>query len=358
MSQAGQAFLKCAFAPPDFNTDPGRGIPDRYNGKTLGAKHQYTGNLTLTEDTDTYFVVAPTPGVAYWSFSLKAGTSVTSNNLQLNPTVYGEFTSLFGASGTGGADRTRNVEAFRYASTAVGIYATSNLMQFAGSISVWKAPLKQSIEARQVKTAATVSTIQNTIAVNGLETLTAIGRENYTQSFIKGMYTIATCSQPEFEFIPIMEAVNTVPQAITNFDATPVSSSMFGLLNASAGAAYLGMGDMDAIIIKVTTPKGATNSLTIKTWACVEYRPNTASVLYQYAGNSPPYDPVALEAYRRIAGQLPLAVESDKNADFWNRVKSILRSVLSAVSYVPGPLGMAASGAGMLADGIDALFLS
>jgi len=360
MSAAGQAFLKCAFAPPDFNTDPGRGIPDRFNGKTLSSKHQYTGTLALSAATDTYIIVAPTPGVAYWTFSVDAGTAITSANAVLNPQVYNDFSSLFGDPVSGGANRTSNVEAFRYASTAIGLYPTSNLMQFAGSISVWKAPLRQSMESRVVRLSATTGAAmsQDTVVVTGLEALTAVGRENYTESFIKGAYAVSTCNQPDFEFASILEGVAQVPQPVNGYDGVATVSNMFGSLATLANSVFLGMGDMDAIFVKISTPTGATNNLVLKTWACVEYRPQPASVLYQYAGNSPPYDPVALEAYRRIAAELPVAVECAKNAEFWTRVKGILRSVLSAVSRLPGPLGMAATGVGMLADGIDALFLS
>lgn len=360
MSPAGQAFLKCAFAPPDFNTDPGRGIPDKYNGKSLGTKHQFTGALSLGAATDTYIVVAPTPGVAYWTFTVAANTAITSANAILNPQVYSDFTSLFGDPSSGASLRTSNVEAFRYASTAIGLYPTSNLMQFAGSISLWKAPLKLSMENRVVKLSATAgaTTSQETHVINGLEALTAIGRENYTESFIKGTYAITTCNQPEFEFKNILEGVAVVPQPVSNFDATATVSNMFGSLATATNQVFLGLGDMDAIFIKISTPVGAVNNLVVKTWACVEYRPQPASVLYQWAGNSPAHDPIALEAYRTIAGELPVAVECAKNAEFWSRVKSILRTVLNAVSRAPGPLGMAATGVGMLADGIDALFLS
>ena len=334
MSPAGQAFLECAFAPPDFNTDPGRGIPDRYDGKSLGAKHQYTGNLALSANTDTYIVVLPTPGVAYWTFSVAAGTRITSSNAQLNPQLYDDFASLFGDTSSGGNLRTSNVEAFRYASTAIGLYPTSNLMQFAGSISIWKAPIKQATESRLMKVSATANatTSVDTIVLSGLEALTAVGRENYTESFIKGAYTISTCNQPEFEFQPILEGVAQVPQTVSGYDGVATVSNMFGSLLTSVNQVYLGMGDMDAIFVKISTPTGATNNLVIKTWACVEYRPQPASVLYQYAGNSPPYDPIALDAYRRIARQLPTAVECAKNAEFWNRVKSIMRGFLRAAS--------------------------
>jgi len=361
MSPAGQAFLKCAYAPPDFNTDPGRGIPDKYNGKSLGTKHQLTNAISFAAGFDTYIVVAPTPGVAYWTFSVASGTALTSANTILAPQIYQDFNGLFGDPATGGNVRTQNVEAFRYASTAVGLYPTSNYMQFAGSVSVWKIPLKQSLETRTIALAVTggATTQIDSIVLNGLEGLQSVSRENYTESFIKGLYTIATCNQAEFEFHDILEGVTVVPQRVADYAAQVAVSNMFGSLSTLATPVYLGYGDMDAIVIKVSTPSGTgvANSAVIKTWACVEYRPTPNSALYQYAGDSPPYDPIALEAYRRVAASLPTAVECAKNAEFWSRVKSLLRGVGKAVSYAPGALGMAGTGMGMLMDGLDALFL-
>jgi len=361
VSGPGKAFLQCAFAPPDFNVDPGQGIPDKYNGKSLGVKHQLTATIgangAASTGTDYYYVVAPTPGVAYWSFSLPGGTAPTSSNVVLVPTLYPDFASLFGNPVSGGSSRSSNVEAFRYASTAVGLYPTSNFMQYGGSISIWKGPLALTTEARVTQLSATAgaSTTTNTIAVNGLESLIAIGRENFTHSFIDGAYTISTCNQPEFEFKPILENTGTVPQPSANFNAAANASNMFGTFGNGTSDVFLGLGDMDSIFIKISSAGGSVNQAVIKTWSCVEYKPNQSSALYQYAGHSPPHDPLALELYRAVAAGLPTAVVCAENAKFWEMVQKLIRGVATVASYAPGAVGLAGTGLGMLMDGIATL---
>jgi hypothetical protein len=137
MSLAGTNFLKCAFAPPDFNNDPGQGIPDTFEGIVLPRKDVLTQSINFTANSDTYIVIAPTPGVAYWTANVPVGTTLAGATL--TAVAMPGFTTLFGTSAQ---SRATQVTAFRYASMVAGLYPTSNLMQFAGSINVWKIPLK------------------------------------------------------------------------------------------------------------------------------------------------------------------------------------------------------------------------
>jgi hypothetical protein len=348
MSPAGTAFLKCAFAPPDFNTDPGKGIPDTYNGKTLGRKDVLTRSLKGTVDRDDYYIIAPTPGVAAWYAQTTLGTAPNTSTAWSAitfPECFGTG-SLFGDEASGGSVRASNVDAFRYASLCAGLYPTSNMMQFAGSVQVWKAPLKQSLENVALTFATTPPVAFSTTesVVTGLECCNTVPPENYSHSFIDGMYTISGNNQPDFPFVPILEGYNKLPAQTTG-------SSMYGSLVGP----YLGMGDTDAIIIKISTPANAVNSFVLKVWACTELRVNPTSTLYQYAGLSPDHDPVAMEVYRKTLQRLPLAVVCAENAKFWQSVLSIIRSLAGAASYVPGPIGMLGKGVGLAADGIEAL---
>jgi len=74
----GLAFLKCAFAAPDFESDSAAGVPDEYSGRTLTKKHRYISTFT-GGTTDTFFLLLPTPGVAYWTAIAPAGTFPGAN---------------------------------------------------------------------------------------------------------------------------------------------------------------------------------------------------------------------------------------------------------------------------------------
>lgn len=352
MSLAGHNFLKCAFAPPDFNNDPGQGIPDTFDGKVLPRKDVLTKSLNFLANRDTYIVVMPTPGVAYWTVDVPVGGSLATTQLTAVPMP--GFTTLFGTMSTA---RANQVTGFRYASMVAGLYPTSNLMQFAGSVSVWKIPVKLEMATYDVTVATTVPTTisQTSWTLNGLEALDAVSQDNYTGSFIEGMFSQSVCNEPEFEFSPILEGIQIMPPTST----TLAQTGQFCYLNAptAATAGFMGLGSMDAIVIKVSAPTGAVNAAVLKTWACIEYRVNNTSALYQSAHNSPSLDPIALQAYRKIANEVPVAVACKDNANFWERVKRILNAGLSGAQMIPGPVGMVATGLRGITDALHALWV-
>lgn len=219
-------------------------------------------------------------------------------------------------------------------------------MKYAGSIQVWKAPLKQTSENVILTIPTTTPTVINVseLTVSGLEGATSVPTENYSHSFIDGMYTVSGNNQPDFPFKSILEAYDKMPNQESG-------TSMFGKMKGP----FLGMGDTDSIIVKISTPADAVNAFVLKVWSCVEYKINPSSSFYQYAGTSPHYDPVALEMYRRCMNEIPLAVVCAENAKFWESVLRIMRGISSAASYVPGPIGMIGTGVGMVTNAIAAM---
>jgi len=350
LSPAGKAFLKCAFAPPDFTSDPGMGIPDRYNGKTFMDKACSAVAVAPTAGNDTYYLVAPTPGIAFWTTTTTTGTPLTSSSVWtpvLHSGYFGAGQPLFG----GPTSANTNVDKFRYASLAAGFYTTSSAMTTAGSVQVWKMPLTL-VEEYYNKTVATTPAVTfdaSAPIVAGLDGSTVVPRDNYSQGVIHGMYTISTNNQEEFRFLDIHPGINRLPS--TNY-----TSSMWGVLNATASnAAIVGVGDLDAICIKVSVPTGASVSGVLKSWACIEFRTVPDSIYDRLCSNSPDYDPIALALYRQAAKGLPLAVMSAENANFWQRLLEVLGIGAAAAAYVPGPVGIIGAGASMLISGMKEL---
>lgn len=339
LSQAGMGFLKCAFAPPDFNSDPGLGIPDDFMGKTLCRKDVINSSVGFTAAKDTFLVIMPTPGIAYWKVEVPFGTfPLITDTLVAFP--YQGFNNMFPASSALIANRSSNVNQFRYASMCVGLYPTSNLTQYGGSITVWKMPLDLS-SALVNDTVA--GTSRMTYTVNGLAGLQAVSPDNYASSFIEGCYSQSTCSEPNFAFSDILEGIQTLPALGTT--ATQATMEVLMSAGTDLGAAgILGMGTMDAIVIRVSSPTGAANSAVLKCWACIEYRPTPASAFFQFAKDSPPLDALAMAEYRMIATELPVAVACKDNATFWERVKSIINGAINVGASLPGPVGLVGQG--------------
>jgi len=325
--------------------DPGQGIPDIYDGKVLMRKDQLSTAVSMTASFDTFICTVPLPGVAYLSITVASGTFPTATS-NWQPTYYpGYYSGTTGLAGNTSYWTGDNVTAFRYASSCVGIYPTSSIMNSSGAIQVWRAPIK--LEIAQRRAGSPPGPSGNYYAVTGLESTSGVGPENFTTKFLDGCYSVATCNQPDFDFQTI----------ITGLDGAPVSGILpsevdqYGYVSAPVA----GIGFMDTTIIRLTAPAGTSNSFVIKTWNCVEYQVNPTSPLYMYAGTSPSHDPVALELYHRIKKNLPVAVTAAQNAGFWSRVLNIIQSVSKVASYIPGPIGMIAGGVNNLANVIDSI---
>lgn len=324
LSEAGMSFLKCAFASPDFSVDPGKGIPDCYNGRTLSIKDCYTTTINFTADNDTYIVVAPVPGYAYFSQSLAIGGQPTS----LTGVPFPSYTTNFGDSNSAAMTATyessnNQFSAFRYASLAVGIYPTSNYMQFSGSISIWKADLNLGTNIAQVNTTGTPATVQALYYnLMGLESATTlVPRDSYNESFIKGGYCIATDMTGEFEWNDFKYSNGYLTTADTS------STSFRQLAPSSTSTALTGLGNVQSIIIKVSSSANAVNSAMIRIWNCVELKPRTDSSLFQFSGVSPDHDPLALEMYAHVKNRIPVAVPASENPLSWERVLKIIQDI-------------------------------
>lgn len=334
MSEAGLNFLKCAYAPPDFNSDPGQGIPDEFVGKTLTRKDVLNSSLSFAAGVDTFMLIAPTPGVAYWTITKPTGTFPVAGD-QFTPVLFPGFNSLFPATSATVSNRTQNVTAFRYASMCAGLYATSNMNQYAGAITVWKIPISMSTA---IVTDLVAATSRETLTVSGMSGVSAVATDNYTAAFIDGMYTQSTCNEPTFVFSDIYEGIQTLPLAGNSASQAAMEAGFNAGADATAGG-ILGFGTMDSIVVRVQTPTAAVNSAVLKVWACIEYRPAPSAALYQYAKNSPPLDPLALAEYRALSNEVPIAVASRDNATFWERVKQLINGGINMASMIPGPVG-------------------
>nr|QYF49914.1 MAG: putative capsid protein precursor [Sichuan mountain noda-like virus 1] len=356
MSPEGVAFLKCAFAPPDFSVDPGKGIPDRYNGKTIAIKDCATNSISFPANQDTYIVVAPVPGYAYFSASVATGVQPTD----LVGTLFPTYSTNFGNATTGDATvdyyntNNNNFTDFRYASLAAGLYPSTNYMSFSGSISVWKCDMNLMTNTVFAMTTAVTTTEVDTTRLQGLQSITpVVPRDNYTENFMKGAFTVAFDQTGNFEWNPFHYRDNYGNNAQAS-TGVPIRR----LTSPAAGASPLvGFGNTETIIIKVAT--GATaGSAILKVWNCIEFKARTDTNLYQFASLSPPYDPMALETYSKVRNQLPVAVCCEQNAFSWQRVLEVLKQIGYLGSHIPGPVGMVSGGIGAISEGLGNLLLA
>lgn len=333
LSQDGMAFLKCAFAPPDFAYNAVSGAPDDYEGSSLVKKHRFVSSLTVPANTDRYIILLPTPGYAYWQLDLAAGTAPNLTNAIFKGAPYSDFNTMFqpGAIGVGSDDV---VDRFRYVSNHIELVPTVNATSWTGSIQVWKGPVN-------LITRPGTNVSYDSKSVSGLQSSTATNANQYTAPFNMGAYSGAYNSGAKFDFTQITSYTANVPNVIELGDfgqLTPLSS-------AGGAATFTGMdNNFESVFIKISgVGANTTNSYVLKTWACVEYQVVTGSSLYEYQTLSP-CDPLAMKLYREIIKQLPIGVSYLDNDTFWERVLGIIRMISGGMSFIPGPVGAIAGG--------------
>lgn len=346
LSENGLAFLKCAFASPDFSVDPGKGIPDQFHGRTLAIKDCVTNSIEFTAGVDTYILVAPVPGYAYFvgrSASVGAAAPIAFTGVPF-PT----FTTNFGD----GTDTSNKFSKFRYASLAAGIYPTSNYMQFSGSIQCWRLDLNLAESLRGAVTGVGPPVTSEDFVqkrIQGMQGITPLApRDNYSESFIKGAYTFGFDKSQDFEW---QDFVSSTAFIESNNLATA------NRLEWDGTSRLTGLGNVNTILYKVSTPTGAVNTAMLRVWNCIELQPDTNSGLFQFSGVSPAHDPIAMELYSNMKMKFPVAVPCVDNSKFWEGVLRMIRTVSQAGSFVPGPFGMISSGVNTITSAINELVM-
>jgi len=334
LTDQGIAFLKCAFAPPDFQSSSVNGVPDDFRGPSLTRKHRFTGSGTFAANTDYYFLLAPIPGVAYFSCVVPAGSAIMANT-GFVPSFYADSGQMFPSP----AQNTSVVTKFRYISNHFEIIPTTNQMTWSGQIQAWKIPL--TIVARPSSAANNA----DMYSIQGLEGCNTNLANQFTTPFINGVYTACYSSDPEFSFKPILDNVTNVPSTL--------GSSDFGFLayNAATPNSYGCPGidtGFETMLIKISGVTAAETAI-FKTWTCIEYQVQPNSSLYEFQSLSSS-DKLAMELYREIILDLPIGVTFEQNESFWTRVLHIIAGITGLAANLPGGYGMAARGTNLLAN--------
>lgn len=343
LSSDGMAFLKCAFAPPDFANSKLLGVPDEFEGRSLVKKHRLIKSFSFTASkTDYYILLLPTPGYAYWF------ATVTENTPILDTTVftgvpYSDTTSLFNSGGLPGASCANILDKFRYVSNHIELVPTTNQMTWTGSIQTWRMPVAMPIRLQPGSGGGDILT------VTGLQGTNATNVDQYSGPFNLGVYSACYNTGAKFDFQNISENITKLPPTVL-----PAIGDFAQLDGSFAGFPGLDS-QFDSLVIKISGMGDNKNNTSIlKTWACVEYQVVPGASVYEYQSFSP-CDPHALALYRKVINELPVGVAFVDNEGFWRRVLDILKRVSGTLSVIPGPYGLAAGGVNSIASAIDQL---
>lgn len=351
-TQAGLDFLKCAFAEPDFQNMAPSGIPDGNLGRVLLHSHRSVTPMS-TGTNDMYIVVPPIPGYSHFI-----------HNGPPDPTSTFQGTAFSDASQLLDPDPMMNINNFRMVSNIVEVVPTMNDMTWQGSIEVYKIKVQISPTSKSFIVSGTSSDMGLAPTVYGLQ---GVGNNSAYDKFVApfkhGAYSIALSTDPEFKMKApvVLKDSGGNNSNVPDTTANQLPSYRYGYLLADGDYSILGTSEMETIVIKISGHSTA-QSFVLRRWSCVEYSPAMSSTLYPYSRQSPPEDAVALSSYMYAARQIPIAVPYYQNAGFWDTFVNILRGatrvvgvVSGALSLLPGPAGVIASGVATVASGVSSV---
>ena len=163
----------------------------------------------------------------------------------------------------------------------------------------------------------------------------------YAEGSHKGFYSVAMSNEPDWNFQPIRQNVMNASQTVAPIHFAVPSPTSY----CSFRGPMLGMGHFPTIWAKVQIPHGAVaQTFELRAFAEVEYRTTAGSLARSFSTPSARYDSAALCQYQLIAKNLPIAVPSEDNANFWSRVLKIVRTASGVLENLPGEFGEIARG--------------
>lgn len=348
LTDAGTSFLKSAFASPD-SAGQGSflGIPDDVSYEVVPYRHILTGDLwTLLGGspgpTDRVCIVQPPiPGVAFYYAILASGFGVTPLT-PFKAITYDDFSSLFNITPTGNADQL--VNSFRFAGNTIELICTSNATQWFGSVRAFKGKLSHGTSAQYT----TVATQRLSESITGMEFVNATAAATYTAPSNLGVYMSAVNTEVIFKEGTIPDFVNDINQG--DVDAF-----------AQFLGRFTGLGDLETNCIwlegvtSTSTGISAPTNFAVRAWSAIEYIPVQGTLIAKMAHPSPAKDVAALEIYRAVVRELPVAVSYFNNDSFWQKLLGIINKVTGFASAIPGPIGMIAGGANAIGSTISGL---
>lgn len=353
MTDAGLKFLKSTFAAPDFaGQGTFDGIPDDKTYSVAPYRHilaadlfALLGIMNVPLGQKLVLVQLPTPGVAFWWAVVTTGVTPTTI---FTPVAYDQFDSLFGQPAISGpappVDVNRNVNAFRMAGNSIELICTSNSTQWSGSIRALKGNCSLSTSSNLYSPDGSWANFETTTQIVGLENANSTGAASFIAPSNLGVFMTAVNKEVIFNS-------HEIPDSMGSLNGN--NPYTFGVLSGI----FTGFGDLETnfVILEGTSSPAYQTQFSVRCWQTVEYVPVNGTIIYNMSSISPRCDPVALELYRAVVADLPVAVTYFENDSFWKRLLSWTGKIGNALAGLPGPYGLIAGGVGGLASTVSNL---
>lgn len=341
-TEDGVGFVKAATAATDFQAIDVEGIPDAYSGKSVTKKSYFTTTVNAPAGKTTYFIVTPTPDSAYWTTEVTelqwtSAGNVWPNNQALRSVPFPDAATIFPGtaiipSASTNVSNTMNVASSRCMALSAEMVCLNNAFNQFGSIATFKTPLRRTtinIHAdaasnEQVRTVAGTAGLANKL-INSEAEVTAVR---------DGAYAVSMNREEEFEWNDILD--NESKSSLQTCFASGTELGGYAKKVTFNGPMACFDNGYDTLVFRIDVPTGvADQSFLLKTWKIFEYQPTFNSLLYSLSSLSPPEDKRALQLYKAIQRELPVAVPARDNPDFWD---TVLGAVNEVSNLLPGPM--------------------
>lgn len=356
-------FLKAATCAPDNGLAPR--IPDGSGERTFTQKFSKMTPITCPAGMTTLVVCTPTiPAACYVASYVPVNSSMPFTPMPTAGDTTGpvldssgqqyvetktEFPEWFSSATPNGINNTRIVTAGRVVSLSAELECTTNAFHQYGTVQAYKTPM-QFTPMPAIANGGIIA--ENTYKISGAASLISDSATTgaYMGKVKDGAYSVSmnrNGGSGNFEFTQLLDNTFASETVVATTEATATGSQRIPF----KGAPILWDNHFDVIVFKVTVPKsdpsdpGSGNQdFILKNWISVELATSQGSVLNGIAQPSPARDPRAFKLYGAIQQNLPAAVPSKDNPDFWRTVLGLIKPLSGIASLIPGPVGNVAKG--------------
>lgn len=372
-----QDFLKAATCAPDNGIVPR--IPDGSGEHTFTQKFSRQLAISCEPNQVVCIVCTPTLPMACFSNTYPStGTGMPLSGLGFYPGmetaptlptgggVYNETKTEFpdweSVVSPSGINNTTNISAARLVSLSAELQCTTNAFNQYGTIQCFKTPLQlvatpsiasggdlvdltyhisgaSALIPDAVSTGAYMAPVKDGAYVVSMNRNGGAGNFEFS-NLIDNSYASTTLYSTIGSSVPTPPAKGTTPR--THFTPAPNAPPVAQL--GWKGTPILWDNHFDSIVFKIINPSATAQTFILKNWISVEMATTYGSFLHGIAQAPPPRDPRAFKLYGAIQQNLPEAVPSRENPDFWKDVLGLAKSVSGVASMIPGPVGAIASG--------------
>lgn len=356
-----QDFLKAATCAPDNGIVPR--IPDGSGEHTFTQKFSRQLAISCAANQVVCIVCTPTLPMACYSntypstgvgMPLNATTGFyplmeTFPTLPTGGGIYNETKTEFPdwqtVASPIGVDNTANISAARLVSLSAELQCTTNAFNQYGTIQSFKTPL-QLVATPALANGGNLSTLTYKISGGSALIPDAVSTGAYMAPVKDGAYVVSmnrNGGAGNFEFSDLIDnsySSTTLYATTGNTPSTPAVAQQIGF----KGTPVIWDNHFDSIIFKIINPSTTAQTFILKNWVSVEMATTYGSFLHGIAQAPPPRDQRSFKLYGAIQQNLPEAVPSRENPDFWKDVLGLAKSVSGVASMIPGPVGAIASG--------------